>query len=373
MKPRNWALTRSGIGGILLGSGLYLCFWPTPLDPVSWRAPPNPKAAAPFQLNSALTHAESVNITPYKGPESLAIDSNGRLYTGVEGGFILRFKPGQTPTTFAKLPAGRPLGLAFDVADQLYVAHAPAGLLRVSPDGQVEHVLSTVNGQAIRFADDLDIARDGTIYLSDATTKFDPSRHGGAYATSRLEMLEHRGNGRLIAFDPRTNQARIIAEGIHFANGVTVSHDQKSVLVVETASYRVLRFDRANIDAQPTVFAGPFPGFPDNIYRGKNGRYWIGLVSPRNTLLDALDGSPRLRKVAYRLPYILQPKPRAYGFILSLDKDGKVIRTFQDPSGRKAFTVGAIEHDETLWVSCLKGESLYALHNWRALATGLEK
>ena len=107
----------------------------------------------------------------------MALDSAGRIYTGVKDGTIMRFStPNSPPTVFSQLPAGRPLGLAFAANGDLYVAHVPAGLIRIQPDGRSEIVLDSVDNIPIRYADDLDIARDGTVYLSDATTKFDPTR-----------------------------------------------------------------------------------------------------------------------------------------------------------------------------------------------------
>ena len=48
---------------------------------------------------------------PSTGPEAVAVDEAGRIYTGVKDGSIMRFDtPDSQPAVFsARLPAGRPL------------------------------------------------------------------------------------------------------------------------------------------------------------------------------------------------------------------------------------------------------------------------
>jgi sugar lactone lactonase YvrE len=52
----------------------------------------------------------------------------------------------------------------------------------------------------------------------------------------------HGGHGRLLVYDPATGNTKMLLDGLNFANGVAVSHDQRAVLVDETGSYRVIRF-----------------------------------------------------------------------------------------------------------------------------------
>ena len=240
--------------------------------------------------------------------------------------------PKQSSQCVLLLPAGRPLGLAFAANGDLYVAHVPAGLIRIQPDGRSEIVLDSVDNIPIRYADDLDIARDGTVYLSDATTKFDPTRFGGSFMTSRMDLMEHGGHGRLIEYTPNTGRARVVVKGLQFANGVAMTHDDRGVLVVETGSYQMVRWNRDAPNSPPQVVAGPFPGFPDNVTRGLNGRYWVGLVSKRSPILDALSDWPTLRKIAYRLPLWLQPKARSTGFALGFDAQFNLIHVLKGKS-----------------------------------------
>jgi len=147
------------------------------------------------------------------------------------------------------------------------------------------------------------VAADGKIYFSDASTKFGAREWGGTYEASLLDILEHGGHGRLLAWDPATSKATTLVSGLNFANGVAVSHDQTHVLVVETGSYRVLRHWLAGPKrgrTEPLIEA--LPGFPDNIKPGLDGRYWVALISPRNKMVDALSDRPFIRRMVQRLP-----------------------------------------------------------------------
>jgi hypothetical protein len=49
-------------------------------------------------------------------------------------------------------------------------------------------------------------------------------------------------SGRLLKYQPSTGRTVVLAEGIWYANGVALSHDESFVAVVETNQLRVLRY-----------------------------------------------------------------------------------------------------------------------------------
>jgi sugar lactone lactonase YvrE len=179
---------------------------------------------------------------------------------------------------------GRPLGMELAADGTLYVADSVRGLLAVSADAEVRVLATEAGGVRIGFADDVGIGPDGTVYFSDATTKFRPPDHGGDMEASLLELIEHRGNGRLLAHDPRTGKTRVLLRGLVFANGVALAHDGRSVLVNETGNYRTLRYWLAGEKAgRAEPFLENLPGFPDNIGRGIDGRYWEESLGMRSS------------------------------------------------------------------------------------------
>ena len=165
------------------------------------------------------------------------------------------------------------------------------------------------------------------------------------------DILEHRPNGRLLAYDPKTSRSRTVLRELHFANGVAVSPDGSFVLVAETSKYRVMRvWLTGSRQGQSEVFIDNLPGFPDGISSNGRDKFWLALVAPRNKVLDAILPYPFLRKVVSRLPKFLQPAAQHYSFVLGLDSEGRVVENLQDPTPNcYAEIANVVEHDGALY------------------------
>ncbi len=346
---------------------LYFVAWPVPIEPVAWRAPANPGYSGPFAVNQRLKGVEALAIGGAVGPEDVAVDAQGRVYAATHDGQIVRLEADGSRSEPWVDTGGRPLGIEFDGHGNLIVADAFRGLLSVAPDGTITVLATAADGVAIGFADDLDVAPDGRVYFSDASTKFAPKDWGGTYQASLLDLMEHGGNGRLLVYDPESGRATTLVEGLDFANGVALSHDQSYVLVTETGSYRVLRYwlaGPAKGRIEPLIEA--LPAFPDNISRGEAGRFWVALVAPRNALVDALAARPFLRKVVQRLPAFVRPQAVAYGHVIAIDGDGEVVEDLQDAEGGYPIITSVTETREYLYLGSLVAPALGRLAKARA-------
>ena len=345
---------------ILLGFGLplaglmaYLAFAPVPINPVVWNAPKNAGFVGDFAPNTNLADLERLSVGGNIGPEDAAV-LGGMIYATSQTGGITRINPETKALETIANTGGVPLGIeAHDGV--IYIADAHKGLLSLREDGTLKTLSDEVDGTPIEYADDLDIAENGVIYFSDASTKFGAAENGTTMAASLLEIMESKGTGRVLAYDPRTLQTRTIARGLVFPNGVAM-HPDGSVLVNETGRYRVLKIDPQT--GRITEWVTNLPGFPDNINPGPalpNGEptYFLGLISPRSDWLDANAPKPKARKLAMRLPPALRPKAEHYGHIVQLNSKGKVLRTFQDPAGGYHDATGAIVHDVYMYVTSL--------------------
>jgi len=332
----------------------YFLAWPVPVDPVAWEAPPNPGYTGPFAQNERLKGIEVFPIGGNHGPEDIALDGQGHIYAATHEGHIVRLKPdGSNPQNWVDT-GGRPLGIDFDATGNLIVADAYRGLLSVAPNGKITELATTADGVPIRYADDVDVAADGKIYFSDASTKFGAKEWGGTYEASLLDLMEHGGHGRLLVYDPATARATTLIKGLNFANGVAVSHDQSYVLVNETGGYRVIRYWIAGSKkGKSEMVVEALPGFPDNISTGFEGRYWVALVSPRNPLVDKLSGKPFVRKMIQRMPAFLRPKAVPYGHIIAVDGNGKVVEDLQDPDGTYPINTSVTETEDYLYIGSL--------------------
>jgi sugar lactone lactonase YvrE len=257
------------------------------------------------------------------GPDHVAIGPDDKLYAAVEGGRVLRMEPdGARREVFAST-GGRVLGFDFDAGGRLIAADAFKGLLAITPDRLVSVLADRVSpDDPIRYADAIVVAPDGTIYFTDASVRFSPAHWGGTLEASVLDIMEQSATGRVLAHDLATGRTRIVASGFSFANGIALAADGHTLLVTETGRYRVWKIDgRAHdIDVNgggpsAKVLLDNLPGYPDNVMRGPDGRFWIGLFKRRDPAADSLAERPFLRKVMLRLPRFLLPLGKSYGHI----------------------------------------------------------
>jgi sugar lactone lactonase YvrE len=333
---------------------VYLLTWPVPIEPQAWQAPPNAGYTGVFAPNERLRAIEQLPLGDQYGPEEVIVGEQGELYAATHDGWIVRMTADGSQVRNWVQTDGRPLGLAFDPQGNLIVADAFRGLLQITPTGTVTELATEADGIPIRYANNVDVAVDGKIYFSDASTRFAARASGGTYAASLLDIMEHSGNGRLLVYDPATQRASTLLGGLNFANGVAVSADQSAVLVNETGMYRVLRYWLTGPNSgqvEPVLEA--LPGFPDNLTRGQDGRYWLALIAPRNALLDRLADKPWMRKVIQRLPAAVRPKAVHYGHVIAFDDSGQTLLNLQDPAGTYPLISAATETDDALYFGSL--------------------
>lgn len=364
---RKFVIGFFALWGIIVGAGLYLALWPVPIEPVVWNAPKNLGYVGAFAPNQDLAKLEKLSIGRTYGPEDMvSFETPGGvlIYASGHKGEILELNPTEKTHKVIAKTGGIPLGIEIGPDRVLYVADAHKGLLSVTRNGVVTVLTDRVADTPILYADDLDIAQDGTIYFSDASTKFGAKAYKSTLAASLLEIMEHVGTGRVLAYDPNTQATRIVAGGLVFPNGVAIgprgADGSESLLVNETGKYRVLKLWVTGPNTgEVEIVLDNLPGFPDNINPGPDGTYLLGLISQRSEWLDNNSARPAARKTAMRLPAWFRPKAVSYGMIIQIDADGTVLKTWQDPSGRYPDTTGAIHaSDGYMYVSSLSAKKL---------------
>jgi sugar lactone lactonase YvrE len=365
-------------GALLLALAAYLAFWPVPVEPVAWDAPTFAGYAGPHAVNDRLAAVRQVDVSPEIGPEHIDFGQDGRLYTGVLSGAILRMNPDGSAAETIVNTGGRPLGFDFATDGTLIVADAIRGLLAVAPDGKVTVLADEIDGDPIRYADAVVIAADGRMYFTDATRRFSP-RELGTFDASVLDILEHSCTGRVLVYEPAAARVALVIGGLCFPNGVALSGDERHLFIAETGEYRIWKVDLAargldarsalaSGDARARVIASNLPGFPDNLTRSADGRLWTGLTKPRAAAIDRMASTPWLRSLTLRLPKSLWPVPPTYGHVIAFDEDGRVVADLQDPSGRLPETSGVTERGGRLYIHSLHAPALGVLD---AAAAGL--
>lgn len=337
----------------------YLTLWPVPIRPVAWSAPASRGYKGAHAKNDGLARLSLIALGAEFGPEHVVLAHDGRLYASMASGHVLRMHPDGTEQEVFVDTGGRVLGFDFDAGGRLIAADAMKGLLAVDTAGEITLLTDEVDGDPIRFANGVVVARSGKIYFSDASCRFAPAQWGDTHTAALLEILEQGATGRVLEYDPVAGTTRVVARGLSLANGVSLSGDERFLFVAETGRYRVWRIHveaddldvrHADASRQATVLLDNLPGFPDNLTRGRDGRTWLGFSSPRSPKVDGLAGRPFLRELAWRLPQALRPPPERYGHVIAFDDAGHVVADLQDPSGAYAPATGVTETADRLYV-----------------------
>jgi ribose transport system permease protein len=317
-----------------------------------------------FAENDRLKDAEPIALNQIEGPEDVILDRQDNLYTVNRNGAIIRFLAPdyKVREEFARI-GGRPLGLAFDRAQNLLVCVAGMGVYGVKPDRTVFKVTDRTNRSRARLkddsrlylADDLDVAPDGVIYFSEATTRYELSDWA-------LDGFEGRGNGRLIRHDPRTGVTKTILKNLTFPNGVCVAHDGKSVLWASTWLCRVYRYWIEGAKAGTNeLLIDNLPGYCDNINRASDGKYWLAFVGLRSPVYDLAMANP-----SFRTRMIKQIPPDEwlcpginYGCVIKFDDSGVVSESLWDPGGLSHPTITSVrEHKGYLYIGGLENKRI---------------
>jgi sugar lactone lactonase YvrE len=327
----------------------YLAGSPSPIAPVAWEPPASPGLTGDYEPNAALSSIELLPINDGHGPESIIAGPDGWLYTGLKGGRIVRFRPdGSGMQRFADT-GGRANGMAFDAGANLIVADSFKGLLSVSPEGNVSVLAEGADGQRFVFADGLDIAADGTIWFTDATSRFPDGEF-------HYEVLEGAATGRLLSYDPRTGETRTRVAGLRFPNGVALGPDDAFILVNETLGYRTLRhWIRGPKAGRTEVFVASYPAFPDDIRFNDDGLFWVAMNAYRMAWVDRLQPHPALKSILAKTVGWCFPDTDTHwlgsgGFVIALDLNGNVVRNLQDPERRYVTSTGVLEHQGYLYL-----------------------
>ncbi|MCG6166993.1 SMP-30/gluconolactonase/LRE family protein [Leptospira sanjuanensis] len=323
---------------LLLGGIVHFILKPSPVDPLAYFPPEPPPMEGAYAPNQLLSEAELIGLGKLQGPEDMEVDDHGNIYASCENGKVIHISPEGNVKAHAAT-SGRPLGSKLLADGRLIVADADKGLLEIGTKGEVKVLSTEADGVPFRFTDDLDIARDGTVYFSDASDKFGSKEY-------LYDLMEARPRGRLLKYDPHTKKTTVLLKELYFANGVALSKNEDFVLVNETYRYRIRRYWLKGPKAgQNDFFMENLPGFPDNISADGNGTFYLALFTVRNSLMDnVFHPRPALKSAIAKLPEFLWPKAQPYGFVLLLDESGTHLRSFQEPTGKHLKAITSVKY-----------------------------
>ena len=325
------------------------------INPVKWEPAPNPGLNGQYLANSALDKLSINSLSTGVGAEDIAYDGQMYFYTGLEDGRILKFTNKNDFTEFANTQ-GRPLGMQFDASGNLIVADAFKGLLSITPAGEISVLTDSVNGQKMKFVDDLDIAQDGTIWFTDASQRF-------GFDETMRDFIEASMTGRLLSYNPITKTTKIEMEGLFFANGVALSPNDGFVLVNETGTGRIHRkWLKGSKRGKTDYFVNALPGNPDNISFNGTDTFWVAIAAKRDPKLDGMAKKTFLRTVLGGLPLEMFKSAEPQAFIVGLDINGKVTHNLQTQKNDFNSITSVNQYGDTLYVGSLHN-SAYATYD----------
>lgn len=321
------------------------------------------------------------------GSETVAVGPDGRLVMLDKFGYLheamqdgkggYRLQTG-APALF--LGPGRPLGFHFDAHGNLLVADSLKGLVMVEQGSRrlvllansVSHDSPLQPGTHITYANDMDIARDGTVYFSDSGT-IQPMRNEQAGHWDTLEaylqtMYKGALTGRLLRYQPADGSTHVVAEGLWYANGVALAADESFAAVVETCSARVSRVWLTGPKAGTVdTLIDRLPGFPDGITRASDGNFWVALIVPAPAPTWMLRYK-LVRLLLAWLPPVLRPQPKHWGAIVKVTAEGQVVDCLLDLDGSHLMSISAVtEVKGRLFLGNLAGDyvSYLDLPQWQ--------
>ncbi|ESO96507.1 hypothetical protein LOTGIDRAFT_115667, partial [Lottia gigantea] len=326
-----------------------------------------PEFKGPLEPNTLLQKASRLYLDEVKGPESIVVDG-GKLfyhvYTGTMDGKVIDIFQGHVKVLaqLGKPPCGkfedeptcgRPLGLKLDKEGYLIVVDAYLGLYRINvATGNINFLFDSkekILGYRPVFLNDVVILKDGTMYITDSSRKWDRRHHP-------YSILEAEDSGRLLKFSKGKMTEEVT--GISFANGVVLSKNEDFVLICETTKARILKYHLSgNKKGELEIWSDNLPGLPDNIRPTSRGTYWVGLTGVRRAdkfnFLDFVCDKPWIKTLVTKvlsMDLIKKVVPK-YGLLIEVNSEGKIVRSLHDPTGEKIPAISeAEEHNGVIYL-----------------------
>ena len=188
-------------------------------------------------------------------PEGLAFDREGNLWAGSESGQIYRIDQ-EGKVTVAAHVEGFCCGLAFSPADELFLCHSRLGIVKVGRDGNYAVFAHHAAGEKIVYANFVVFDRAGNLWATDS----------GNWK---------KQNGYLLRFTPDGSGQRV-AGPFGYANGLSLTADEKHLFMVESDRDRILRFEvtASGSVGRPEVYAEDVGRLPDGLALDAEGNLY---------------------------------------------------------------------------------------------------
>uniref|UniRef100_A0A1J3CCG4 Protein STRICTOSIDINE SYNTHASE-LIKE 8 n=2 Tax=Noccaea caerulescens TaxID=107243 RepID=A0A1J3CCG4_NOCCA len=323
---------------VILAVLCYL-FWPSIIGPENLKG-----------SKKVLQLAKTIPL-PGDGPESLEFDSQGEgPYVGVTDGRILKWRGEELGwLDFAHtsphrencsrhevVPScGRPLGLSFyRKTGDLYICDGYFGIMKVGPEGGLaELVVDEAEGRKVMFANQMDIDEEEDVfYFVDSSDKY---HFGDVFYVS----MSGDRVGRVIRYDMKTKEAKVIKDKLHFPNGLALSKDGTFVVVCESGTSIIHRIWVKGPKAGTSEVFATVRGGPDNVRRTPTGDFWVALhtkftLFSRLFVSHSLVGKTCMKLLKMETLIHLTSGGKPHGAIVKISGEtGEILELLEDSEG----------------------------------------
>jgi len=225
----------------------------------------------------------------FKFPEGPAFDSEGNLYVVAfrENSEIGVIKADGTLEAFLDLGSeGAPNGMAFSPDGKIFACEYEGDRI-VSIDlasKKITTVVDSYKGRPLNDPNDIFLCANGDIYFTD------PYR------------VDATTGGRVFVYSQKEKKLYLLAGGLAFPNGLTVSRDMKTLYVAQTVRRNVTAYplskDGHSAGEGHEIFLMAGGNGPDGIEEDENGNLYVThygagrvyLISPEGKLLGCAAG-----------------------------------------------------------------------------------
>ena len=219
-------------------------------------------------------------------PESVLTTARGDVFAADRAHGVVKVGPhGPEPRIRTPIPKGflaNGIALMPDGAFLVTNIEPLGGLWKVEPTGELRPLLMEVDGVPLATLNFVSLDRESRIWASVSTRQI-PRESG---------MLRANSDGFLVLWDDRG--ARIVADGLAFANEVMVDPSGRFLYANETIGRRLIRYPVAPDGALgPKETVAEFGGdgiFPDGLAFDVDGGVWVVSVVSNRVIRIGPDG-----------------------------------------------------------------------------------
>lgn len=246
----------------------------------------------------------------------------------------------------------RPNGIALESGGAFILAHLGAtdgGAFRLFPDGSTEAMLTEVDGLPLPPSNFPIRDGQGRLWLTVSTRK---SPRADDYRSAAA-------SGFIVLAD--SSGARIVADGLGYANEIAFSADGRQLFVNETFARRLTRFDvgpDGTLSNRMVLWEFGAGDYPDGLVLDEDGGLWVTSIVSNRVIRIAPDGSSAERMVEDADPAHLTWTEAAYAG----DRMGRPHLDQQPAATLRNISSLAFGGPDlrTAYLGCLLGEQVFA-------------